>query len=382
MTKNNQNSSGPSELLTEKHEITTEGETYTPINKGQFTLEPPERDAEFERKRGFGVEDDYRENRRQWTEFPKQQYVADYPLHVDIELSSVCNLRCPMCYTITEEFKKKVNARLMDYDLFTKIVDECAAGGVYSIRLSLRGESFLHRRILDCVRYAKQKGIKEVSTLTNGLRLDEEMFKEIMEAGIDWITISFDGLGEVYEQIRRPAKYERAVEKIANYARIKKEAGRVKPVIKVQSVLPAIRDDPKAFYDVFAPITDMVSANPLIDYLQKDDKSMILYEENFSCPQLYQRLVIGADGLVMMCANDEESEQVVGDANKQTIHEIWHGTELQKARLSHKLHRGVEDYSICAKCYLPRKTEQAVLEIGDREVVAENYINRSQVIGT
>ena len=382
MTKYIQNSSGPLGLLTEKHEITTEGETYTPINKGQFTLEPPEREAKFERKRGFGVEDDYRENRRQWTEYAKRQYVADYPLHVDIELASVCNLNCPMCYTISEAFKEKVNARLMDYDLFTKVVDECATGGVYSIRLSFRGESFLHKRIVDCVRYAKQRGIKEVSTLTNGLRLDEEMFKQVMEAGIDWITISFDGLGEVYEQIRRPAEYERAVGKIANYARIKKEAGRVKPVIKVQSILPAIRDDPKAFYDVFAPITDMVSANPLIDYLQKDDKSIILYKENFSCPQLYQRLVIGADGLVMMCANDEESEQVVGDANKQTIHEIWHGTELQKARLSHKLHRGVEDYSICAKCYLPRKTEQAVLEIGDRGVIAENYVNRSQAIGT
>lgn len=361
---------------------TNAGETFTPINKGQFTLETPEREAQFEQKRGFGVDDAYRENRRQWTEFPQMQYVADYPLHVDIELASVCNLRCPMCYTITEEFKKKVNAKLMDYDLFTKIVDECAAGGVYSIRLSLRGESFLHRHIVDCVRYAKQSGIKEVSTLTNGLKLDEEMFREMMEAGIDWITISFDGLGEVYEQIRRPAKYERAVEKIANYARIKKEAGRVKPVIKVQSILPAIQDDPQAFYGVFAPITDMVSANPLIDYLQKDDRNLILYEENFSCPQLYQRLVIGADGLVMMCANDEENEQVMGDANKQTIHEIWHGTKLQKARLSHKSHRGVEDYSICAKCYLPRKTEPAVLQIGDREVVAENYINRSQIVGT
>lgn len=357
-------------------------ETYTPINKGQFTLESPERETEFEKKRGFGVEEDYLENRRHWTDFPRQQYVADYPLHVDIELSSLCNLRCPMCYTITEEFKKKVNARLMDYDLFTKVIDECAEGGVYSIRLSLRGESFLHPRIVDCVRYAKQKGIKEVSTLTNGLRLDEEMFKQVMEAGMDWITISFDGLGETYEQIRRPAKYERAVEKIVNYAKIKKEAGRIKPVIKVQSILPAIQDNPKVFYDVFAPITDMVSANPLIDYLQNDDKDTILYEENFSCPQLYQRLVIGADGQVVMCSNDEDNDQVVGDANKQSIHEIWHGDELQKARLSHKLHRGVEAYAVCAKCYLPRKTESVIVKVGDREVIAENYISRSQIIGT
>ena len=357
-------------------------ESYIPINKGQFTLEPPEREIEFERKRGFGVEDAYRENRRQWTEFPKQQYVADYPLHVDIELSSLCNLKCPMCYTITEEFKKKVNAKLMDYDLFTNIVDECAVGGVFSIRLSLRGESFLHPRIVDCIRYAKQKGIKEVSTLTNGVRLDEEMFREVMEAGMDWITISFDGLGETYEQIRRPAKYKRAVEKIANYASIKKKAGRVKPVIKVQSILPAIQDDPKAFYEVFAPITDMVSANPLIDYLQKDDKNLVLYRNNFSCPQLYQRLVIGSDGHVLMCSNDEINDHVIGNANKQTIHEIWHGDELKEARLLHKLHRGIRDYPVCAKCYLPRKTESAIIKVGNREVIAENYVNRSQIIGT
>jgi len=203
-----------------------------------------------------------------------------------------------------------------------------------------------------------------------------------MLAGIDWITISFDGMGETYEKIRHPAKFDRAVEKIRNYQRIKQEMNRVKPVIKVQSVLPAIRDNLQEFYDLFTPITDMVSTNPLIDYLQNDDTSKILYYENFSCPQLYQRLVIGADGLVMMCSNDEENEYVVGDANQQTIYEIWHGSALEKARLSHKLHNGVIDYSICAKCYLPRQTEPELLEIGERQVIVENYINRSQVIGT
>ena len=152
---------------------------FIPINKGQFTLETPEREAMFEKNRGSGVEQDYAENRKLWSEYAKKQHVSDYPLHVDIELASICNLRCPMCYTITEEFKQKVNAKLMDFELFTKVVDECAAGGVYSIRLSFRGESFLHKRIVDCVKYAKEKGIKEVSTLTNGLKLDEDMFRDL-----------------------------------------------------------------------------------------------------------------------------------------------------------------------------------------------------------
>lgn len=344
---------------------------YIPINKGQFSLEPPERVAQFESKRGFGVEEHYNENRKLWTEYAKNQHVSDYPLHVDIELASVCNLKCPMCYTISPEFKKSVNAKLMDYALFTKVVDECAAGGVYSIRLSFRGESFLHKRFLECVRYAKQKGIKEVSTLTNGLRLDEQMFRDLMEAGMDWITISFDGLGETYEQIRHPAKYQRAVEKIANYYRIKKEAGSVKPVLKIQSILPAIEDDPSSFYNVFAPITDMVSANPLIDFTQT--KRAVPKYENFSCPQIYQRLVVGADGLCMMCANDEEGKNIIGDANKQSLHEIWHGAAMTRVRDSHRRCAGANEIVPCSDCYLPLITFDSKVSIGDRTVIASKY---------
>lgn len=355
-----------------------QNESYVPINKGQFTLESEERIQRFEENRGYGVEDAYKENRELWIDYAKRQFVSDYPLHVDIELASICNLRCPMCYTISPEFKTKVNAKLMDFGLFTKLVDECAAGNVYSIRLSFRGESFLHKRILDCVKYAKQKGIKEVSTLTNGLRLDEEMFKQMMEAGIDWITISFDGLGKTYEEIRRPAKYERAVEKIANYAQIKTEAGRVKPIVKIQSILPAIEKDPQAFYDVFAPITDMVSANPLIDFLQS--KKDIPKIENFSCPQIFQRLVVGADGLCMMCANDEEGKVIVGDANIQSIHEIWHGKEMSRVREIHRRCAGAKELTACAECYLPLQTYEEEVPVGDRHVVAEKYASGKQKV--
>ncbi len=356
--------------------------SYTPINKGQFSLETPEREAEFDRRRGSDDLAAYAENRRLWTELPRTKTVTDYPQHVDIELASLCNLRCPMCYTITEEFKQRVNAKLMDYDLFTRIVDQCAEGGVYSIRLSLRGESFLHKRIVDCIRYAKQKGIKEVSSLTNGLRLDEEMFTEAMEAGLDWISISIDGMGETYEAIRKPAKFDRVVEKLKNFKKIKEDNGRLKPVIKVQSIYPAIAENPAAFYDTFAPICDFVATNPLIDYLRNDDKNKIFYHEDFSCPQIYQRMTIAADGQVMLCANDENNEYVIGDANTQSIHEIWHGEKMRFARESHACHRGYAEVEPCKHCYLPRRTEPCDVTVGERQLTIENYLNRSQEIGT
>lgn len=68
-----------------------------PINKGNYSMDTAEREALFEQYRGDGWEAEYAEYRRNWSEYAKQQKVSDYPLLVDIELSSVCNLACPMC---------------------------------------------------------------------------------------------------------------------------------------------------------------------------------------------------------------------------------------------------------------------------------------------
>jgi MoaA/NifB/PqqE/SkfB family radical SAM enzyme len=353
-----------------------------PINKGQHNLDTPEREAAFEQRRGSGSPEAYAQNRRQWADFPRRQHVSDYPLHVDIELASICNLKCPMCYTITPEFKQHVNAKLMEFDLFKRVVDECAQGGVYSIRLSFRGEAFLHKRIVECVRYAKERGIKEVSTLTNGLRLDEAMFADIMEAGLDWLTLSVDGLDETYEKIRRPAKFADLVAKLEAFQRIRDKASSAKPAIKVQSIFPAIADDPQAYYDVMAPLCDLVATNPLIDYLRNDDETRFLFHDDFCCPQPFQRLIIAADGLALGCSNDENNEFVVGNANHERIHNIWHGAALTKSREAHARHAGCQEIPPCRHCYLPRRTQTQRIDLRHGSFALENYINRSQKIGT
>lgn len=350
-----------------------------PINKGNYPMESAEREAKYHAALAEGWEQGYKDYRDNWINYAKNQFVSDYPLLVDLELSSLCNLKCPMCYTITDEFKEKVNAKLMDFSMYKRIIDEIG-GKVPALRLSLRGEATLHKNFIEAIRYAKEKGIREVSFLTNGGKMNEAYFTEVLKAGADWITISFDGLGETYDKIRKPLKFDDMVAKIKRMKEIKKELGVKKPVIKVQSVWPAIRKDPQAYYNTFAPHVDLVAYNPLIDYLSKDTE--ILYEENFSCPQLYQRLVVGADGRVMMCSNDEENRHVVGDTNHQTIHEIWHGEKLQKARDLHKIENGFKQISACAKCYIPRKTnEDEVAVVNNQQIVIKNYVNRAQEVG-
>ncbi|MBU2699168.1 MoaA/NifB/PqqE/SkfB family radical SAM enzyme [Sporomusaceae bacterium BoRhaA] len=350
-----------------------------PINKGNYSMEPIAREECFERYRGEEWPNGYQEYRNNWTEYAKMQVVSDYPLLVDLELSSLCNLTCPMCYTITEEFKQHIHATLMDFELFKKVIREIA-GKVPAIRLSLRGEPTLHPHFIEAIKFAKKNGIHEVSALTNGSKLSADYFTDMMEAGIDWITISVDGLNEKYESIRKPLQFVDILQKIKDIQVIKKKNACHRPVIKIQSIWPAIKEDPETFYNTFAPYTDLIAFNPLIDYLGQD--SEILYESEFSCPQLYQRLVIGADGLVMMCSNDENGTVILGDANIDTIHDIWHGKNLENIRKVHREPDGFRNIPVCKHCYLPRKTEDSEHAcVNGRNIIIKNYVNRSQVIG-
>jgi radical SAM protein with 4Fe4S-binding SPASM domain len=345
----------------------------------QFPLTSRTKNLKFDLKRGKGHLFSYLKNRIRWHFLPRLHSVSKFPSHVDIELSSLCNLNCPMCYTTTDKFKTKVNGTNMSFDLYKKIIDECAENNLYSIRLSLRGEAFLNKDIFNMIKYAKEKGIKEVSSLTHGGFLDEKKFEQLIDLKLDWLTISFDGIGETYDKIRYPLKFEDSVEKIKRYQEIKKIRGVVKPVIKIQTVWPAISKNPQEFYDIFNPITDQIAANPLIDYLGNDTD--VVFEKNFTCPQLWERLVIGADGHVMLCANDEMESHTLGDVNTESLFEIWHGKKLTNAREIHVKHLGTKEIEPCKHCYLPRKMESDTADLGDRLIKIDKYANREQTVG-
>lgn len=335
--------------------------------------------ARFNYGRGKGHLLRYLGNRIRWHVYPRLRRVTPFPDHVDIEASSTCNMRCPMCFTITDEFKANVKLTVMTFQLFTKIVDECVARGAFSIRLSWRGEPTLNPRFVDMVRYAKRRGIKEVSSLTNALRLAPEMFEELVDTQMDWLTISFDGMGETYNRIRKPATFDEAVAKIRRFHEIKQRRGSLKPVVKIQGVWPAVKENAQAFYDTFRPIVDQVAVNPLLDYLRKDTD--VVYRKNFTCPVLWQRLAVGADGKVSMCAHDEMGHHIIGDVNEQSIAEIWNGPLLRQARETHVKHAGVQTYRACAECFLPRASQPVAQTVSGRVITIATMVNRPDVVG-
>ena len=75
------------------------------INKGQFRLTSRKKNIKFDLNRSKGHLIAFLSNRIKWHYYPRLNHVNKFPLHIDLELSSACDLHCPMCYTTTDEFK-------------------------------------------------------------------------------------------------------------------------------------------------------------------------------------------------------------------------------------------------------------------------------------
>lgn len=148
----------------------------------------------------------YHEYRRKWAENPVNFIDEGYPLNLDIEASSACNLRCPMCprtVVMKNSDKTREYSKHFDFSLYQRLIDEAAKLGIYAVKLNWLGEPLMNPRIVDMVRYAKSKGIEDVIMNTNATLLTEKMSRELISAGIDRIFFSFDSpYKDAYEKIR------------------------------------------------------------------------------------------------------------------------------------------------------------------------------------
>ena len=299
------------------------------VNTFQKSFDTRRRDIAFIVHQGHLIK--YLTNRYQWHMNPKMNKVARFPLHVDIETTAKCNLRCPMCPNRHVPKERQQTYDHMDFSLFTNIVDECARNNIFSIRLSWRGEVLTNPRFSEYIYYAKiKKKIPNVSFLTNGTLLNKNLMEQFIDYGLDYISISIDGLDDIYEQIRYPLRFEKIYNNLKLFKELKQQKKSKKPVIRITALWPAIARDPQAFYKRMMPLSDKIVYNPL-----KDHRITEPQREDFICQFPWERLFVAFNGDVQPCSNIKE-QFVIGNVRKDSLQEIWHGTAMQELRRIHR----------------------------------------------
>ncbi len=161
------------------------------------------------------------------------------PSRLFIECTAACNISCfDACCAPETGITRTRQAGMLDFDLFTRVVDETGASLV-RIDFFNYGETFLHKRAVEMCEYIKRQFPHiYLYTSTNGLALSEERARRLVHSGIDEVTFSLDGaFQDSYARYRQRGTLDVALRNLRAMTDEKQRTGRDLPFINWRYIL-------------------------------------------------------------------------------------------------------------------------------------------------
>jgi radical SAM protein with 4Fe4S-binding SPASM domain len=286
------------------------------------------------------------------------------PFVVFADPASACNFQCTFCPTGHRDMIADTGRfqGVMKLDVFKKIVDDLAEfeEPIKVLRMYKDGEPFLNKRLADMVAYARQaKHIEYIDTTTNGTFLSPDRIGPVLDAGIDKINISVDGMDEAgYKRFTRfKFDFDAFVE---NVKWIYAHKGGTEIVVKIPAEL-ITEAQRQQFLDTFGDHCDRIFVEnfapcwPDFD-IEKHTGVKIskgIYQQDIgdtdTCPYIFYGYSVNADGLVSSCFLDWGRKLVIGDVREQSMKAIWNSDRMNALRLQH-LEGKRRENGVCGNC--------------------------------
>ncbi|MEE8587614.1 MAG: radical SAM/SPASM domain-containing protein [Acidobacteriota bacterium] len=275
-------------------------------------------------------------------------HYPDFPDHVYVELTNICNARCTICATPGMKRKRAI----MPLGLFTKIARECGQRRARKFLPFLHGESLLVPGVTDYFRTMRRLAPEtHINLTTNGSKLSAELGEEILQDELlDSMIVSFDGADkETYEKIRLNLDWDEVRSNVLRFIRRRNELGKAKPKISVAMVtIQQNKHQRKEFERIWSE-ADEVRFSVYFNWAgQLENNGRTSYKVNF-CERLHHYITILADGRVALCCFDSEAAYTVGSVREHTIHQVWHSDAFNERRRQ-LYRRDFKKLPICGNC--------------------------------
>ncbi len=308
-----------------------------------------------------------------------REEVQGHPLikNLQFELSSRCNERCIHCYIPNS--KKNVGID-MPLNKFKEIIDEYSSMGGISVALS-GGEVFLHKNMIEILRYCRKKDLK-ITILTNLTILTDEHIKVLKEVDVSFIQTSLYSMkSEIHDSITTVKgsfyKTKNSIERLvandipvqiscptmkANYRDYKDVllyAQSLKIKAQTDFIIMARADLDKenlanrlTLEETEYLLRDIMKYDPkyrdMSLYLRPRSDEILLNYDNFVneplCGVGYDNCCITANGDVYPCAGWQN--YVLGNVYRQSLRDIWENSE--KIKYLRKITQA--SFPQCLKC--------------------------------
>lgn len=281
---------------------------------------------------------------------------ADFPLMLNIEPTLNCNLRCFMCPAHNEGASGRMRRAkgFMDWDLFTRLMDECAAEGpVLVLNMHKDGESTLHPRFADMLAYARKKNAAEIIHFnTNATFENPSLVDAILESGVDDISLSIDAFEpETFLKVKGRDLFDRVLANCHAFFERRAALGLKRPFIRAKMLgAPDLAGEFERFAAYWGPIADEVQVQPLHNFagglgpVRQTDATA-----RYACQFPFFSTAVNWDGGVTLCHRDCFGEDILGDVNTASIKTVYTGERYQAYRRALAQGRASE-LPLCAGC--------------------------------
>jgi MoaA/NifB/PqqE/SkfB family radical SAM enzyme len=296
-----------------------------------------------------------------WAVSPWKHLEDPCPSTLAIETTNICNADCIFCaYQYQENFRESQG--VMSDTIFERSINQFKEMGGQKISFTpIVGDPLVDRKIIERVKYAKDKGFK-VFFFTNGILFNRMDIESFIKTGIDSISLSsgpFDK--DTYEKIYRTGEgqYEELIQGLKKFLKIRNELNAklkfdilfrssipYKDLIELpdykNEILPLMNEeDRKSVYvqtKGFDTWGDQIRKEDLEGIMDVAQTPLI---KRRPCALTFEMTVLW-DGKVRACAfryaktenRDGDDGLLIGDLNKSTLKNMWLGPEVRDLRRS------------------------------------------------
>ena len=297
-----------------------------------------------------------------------EEYRNPNPVVYNIETTNACNMRCEMCprttmmtrpiETMPKELFKKVIDQLRpwtdsEWSNWEKFVaenykidkDDMSENHFFLyvipkvIVLHGYGDPLLDKNIPNYVKWMTEKGLKSYFSC-NPANINMERTVETFENGLDYIKYSIESVDDLrHKEVRgQQSNFSESYKKILKLLDIKAQRN-----LDTTIVITMINLNKSWQQEEFEKVKEAFKGMDVYVYLKSQDQ--MWYEDNQQttqsihwiefCQFPWSSMTIKSNGESAECVEDFNNEIILGNANTESLYDIWNGEKYNKFRMDH-----------------------------------------------
>jgi radical SAM protein with 4Fe4S-binding SPASM domain len=286
-----------------------------------------------------------------------------FPTVVQVQTINRCNASCHMCpYPTTWALSPR---EVMDDALFSKIATECASSPeLHDFVPMAQNEPLLDTKLASRIAEFRQQAQPHqmVEIVTNGSALSPARFEELSAAGLDLLTISVNANSEeIYQKVMGGLKWGRLLEllemlKQKGSAQVNVYLRYVTQRENVHEMRPFIRRWHRHFnlmlYDVnnrAGAVQDYAQLATIKNGVTRRFRRWIGPRIFKVCPHAFSIMAILQNGDVLLCGNDWQEREVVGNVRAQSLRSVYNSPRMKEVRELMRQGR-YDEIAACRNC--------------------------------